>query len=226
MWIRERIYKGLAAKRELEPKRSDLRLSSIGDCERKLWAIRRGIAESEFEGRVLSIFETGHAIEELVVTMLTTAGFIVTDRQWEVQLPGLDAKGHIDGQIEHKGAWALLEIKSANDNQWSQCNEVGYQAWKPAYYDTLQCYLGALQLDFAIAIVFNKNTSDIYPEKLHFDPIHYGRLVEKARRVIEAPELPDRPAEARSQYSEFCKWCSVNSECWGPLQLGSVKFDA
>lgn len=230
-WINARIYEALFKAREQEPPR--LRLSRIGECERKLWALLKGWEEDPIDPYVLAIFETGKALEGLVLSLLELGGLPVRDRQLEVKLTtpgGHEVLGHIDGTTllgeRLRREMVVIEVKTAKAEQFAKCVELGYAAWQPKYADTLTCYMGGLGLRTALVCVLNKNTSELYFEKLRFDAKRYAALQGKIDRILSAETLPARPAEATSQYCNFCKYCSLRESCWGPLQLGSVRFDA
>lgn len=229
--IEVRIHEALQARRlEREasgPKRR-LRLSRIGDCARKLWALAHGHEDEEIPGSRIAIFDMGNSVEDLVISWLRSAGYTVQRTQKTVtMIPEVD--GHIDGEIwlEHSRfdvEPAILEVKSANKEQFELCVAQGYDTWRPAYGDTVQTYMGASGVHVAMAIVLCKDNSRIYAEKLRFDADRYKRLQEKAQVVLTSERPLPRPEEATSQYCSFCKWCHLNETCWGPTF--DVQFDA
>ena len=228
--LEARIHAALEARREkanAETPRRRLRLSAIGGCERKLWALANGHPAEQAEGRLIVIFDMGNLVEDLVIRWLRMAGYTIRNEQKTVtMIPEVD--GHIDGEIwlEHSRfdvEPAILEIKSANAEQFELCASLGYDRWRPAYGDTLQAYMGASGIHVAMAVVLNKNTSQLYAEKLRFDSARYEYLQAKAEAILlhETP-LP-RPEEATSQHCNFCKWCHLAEACWGPTW--DVRFD-
>ncbi len=239
--IEARVHKALEAQRaerdaqyraERSGKRPTLSLSGIGDCPRKLWAGLHGIAGEEIPGGRLAIFKMGEAVERLVIEFLGRADFLVLRQQERVTIDFGDeciASGRWDGVLilQHSKfivEEAVLEIKSANDEQWGLCEAQGYDAWRPKYGDTLQSYMGASGIPVAVAVVMNKDNSRIYAEKIRFDAERYEGLKKKAETVLRSTAPVPRPEEATSQYCNFCKWCDVNE--WCHSSTADVHFDA
>lgn len=239
--IETRIHKALEKQRqerdeqyraERAGKPATLSLSGIGDCPRRLWAGLHGISGEPIPGGRLAIFKMGDAVERLVIELLGRADFMVLRQQERVVIDfgdNLMATGRWDGVVilEHgrfRREEAVLEIKSANDEQFDLCEAQGYATWRPKYADTLHGYMGASGIDLAIAVVMNKDNSRIYAEKIRFDAERFEGLKKKAEMVLRSTRPVVRPAEATSQYCNFCKWCDVNE--WCHSSTADVQFDA
>lgn len=233
--VETRIFRALdeARAKEADGAPRLLRLSSVGDCPRALWAALHGVPEdTPPEGRILIVFKHGNAIEAHVIELLRAAGFLVSDRdqaggQHRIEAYGGRVRGHIDGKIllgskverEH-----LLEIKSAKVERFEECQRVGYEAWNERYADTLHAYMGLGGFTRALVVVYCKDDSRMHVESIAFDPDRWTRLRLKIEYVLAAESGPvARPEEAASQYCSFCKWCSRNEWCWGPL--AETRFD-
>jgi hypothetical protein len=215
-----------------------LGLSTIGDCERNLWMSLNGIPkdpERESEGRILALFKHGHAVEAHVVGLLEIAGYEIQDRDFETgrqfRFEAEDGRiaGHIDGKIwtapaAYAPEWKLLEIKSASIKKFEELLPIGYAEWNPKYAAQVQAYMGAFELDDSLVVVYCKDDSRIYAEKIRHDPAQSAALLEKAHRIVNATELPDRPKGANGQYSKFCKFCDRAAHCYSAL--AGVSFDA
>lgn len=239
--IEAKIHKALQLQREdrdarYRAERADrkptLSLSGIGDCSRKLWAGLHGIESEPMSGHLLATFAMGDAVERLVIELLNRADYQIHRRQERVVIDFGDellATGRLDGVfiIEH-GKFsqedAVLEIKSANREQFEKCEALGYDAWRPTYGDTLHAYMGASKLDVAVAVVFCKDNSRIYAEKIRFDAKRYERLCAKAEAVLRAERPVPRPEKANGQYSEYCKFCPVSEWCYS--STADVRFDS
>lgn len=240
--IEARIH---AALEEERAKHADsaftVRLSSIGKCQRELWAIRQGIPdEKPPEGRTLMTFNVGSYLEPAVIGWLRTAGYTVSTqaeigRQYQVKMPGGVGVGHLDGIIQwgrpSDDDWRLLEAKTAKAKKFAELVEAGsYRAWNPGYFDQITAYMGASQatpgmrdMFDCLVIVLNKDTSEIWAEMIRFDADRYAELEAKARLVVESTEIVPRPKEAKTQYCAHCKWCSRNAWCWSAV--AGVEFD-
>ena len=201
------------------------RMSASGRCYRERWFTFRGFEMDERGGfasnpKLLRIFRLGHVIEDEVVQLLEDTGFTVKDQQLE--LGSGQWLGHIDGLIDMSRDavpdWCLLEIKSANAARFELLCELGsYAAWNAGYADQIQAYLHHLNgISDAIIVVYNKNTSELYTERILYD-IDAAQLLEKNNALViaEGNVPPQRPPEAKTQYGQFCKWCDFQQTCWG-----------
>jgi len=119
------IYDLHVERRKHEPRRNYLGGSTLGSpCDRQLWYGFRKAEQSEFDGRILRLFETGHREEDRMVKELQALGMEVlpvnpaTGRQWEVTAIGGHVLGHFDGLVrgvpDAPTKWHLLETKTSN----------------------------------------------------------------------------------------------------------------
>jgi hypothetical protein len=232
-YIERAIHRALSERQEKEQKAPFLSMSEIGGCERNLWAGLHEIPQDkEIEPRILALFELGKHVEIHVIELLRASGRIVWDVDPETneQFHYTDFdnrfRGRTDGMIELGSSQphrALLEIKSANQKQFDLLIEVGYAVWHPKYADQLCVYMGYADLKEALVIVYCKNDSRLYAERLKSNPVRFHALRLKAGRILEAETTLPRPEEAKSQYCGFCKWCSRNQWCWS--STADVQFD-
>lgn len=207
------------------------RMSAAGRCYRERWANGRGIPLDDGKGfhtnpRLLRIFRLGHIIEDEVVALLEDAGYFVSDTQLEV---GVEPwVGHIDGII-HIGepipTRSLLEIKSANASRFDLLKSLGYEEWNPGYSAQLHAYMHHLPgIEDAIVVVYNKDTSELYCERILFDLDVALRLEkETALATAEGKMPPPRPKSATSKSCKFCRWCDRAEWCWSAAT--EVEFD-
>ena len=179
--------------------------------------------------KLVRVFRLGHAIEDEVVALLELAGFEVKDQQLE--LGSGEWLGHIDGLIDMgRGGipdWCLLEVKSAKASRFDLlCELDSYEAWSPNYGAQIHAYLHHLppSITDAVVIVYNKDTSEIYEERILFD-YEQAKTLKRENDLVTAPSKmpPIRPSVAKSQYCAFCKWCDFNQSCWGGAV--DVEFD-
>jgi hypothetical protein len=221
---------------------SRLPLSQVGGCQRKVWYGLQATGEpSPPETTLLHIFDYGNAVEDYVVRLLRMAGYEVEDvdpdtgEQWRVEDHDGRVSGRLDGKITYglQRRKALLEIKSANANQYRKLQDVGVQAWNPKYISQVTYYMGLAELDHCVFVVLNKNQfylgegtwkfSVLHVEKVRFDNKRYEQLRLKALDIVNAESCLARPELGKSQYCGFCKYCDVNEWCWSPTR--GVKFD-
>lgn len=212
------------------------RMSAAGRCYRERWFTFRGYEMDTGKGfswnpRLLRIFRLGHIIEDEVVSLLEASGYAVKSQQLELGTGKW--LGHIDGLIDMgRGGipdWCLLEIKSANTARFELLKQLGsYGAWNKGYAAQIQAYLYHLDgIQDAVVIVYNKDSSELYTERVLFDldvALEIERQSELVTGLREASATPPaRPEEAKTQYGHFCKWCDFNQRCWGGAV--DVEFD-
>jgi hypothetical protein len=179
------------SKRAAQDVRNYLGMSGIGDgCDRKLWLKVNGYPEHQLEGRIARVFDMGHAVEARVKAVFREAGYEITDEQLEfVDFDGR-FRGHCDGII--RGITQkphILEIKSANDESFKKFKKQGLNS-KPVYYDQLQCYMGYSGLERGLFVVENKNSQDLYVERVYFDPPRFEEIKVKAAKLLSANYPP------------------------------------
>ncbi len=206
-----------AASKRREEARGYLGMSSIGDpCERKLWYMFRGFTPVPLEGRALMIFELGKRIEDIVLEYLSGSGYRIEATQAVFEdFNGL-FRGHCDGVIHGITQRPhILEIKSANRKKFDMFKADGVQKTYPVYWAQVQCYMGYAGLERAIVVVYCKDNSDIYSERIHFNRHEFEELRRKAYRIIIAD---DAPGKAFTQESLECRYCDYRILCWNPTE--------
>ena len=180
-----------------------LGMSQIGNPdERMLWLnFRWCLPPNSFEPRISRIMDLGQHLEDIIVDYLKKAqGFEVFEKdkngkQYTASLLGDHFSGHIDGVI--KGlptvkSPAILEIKTANDKRFNNLTSEGsYERWSMEYEAQVHCYMGAFKLDKCLALVYNKNNSDIYTEVINKDEEIFQSMLAKARRIITSENPPE-----------------------------------
>lgn len=209
------MVKNLAAKIESKyagdrVPRQHLGLSEIGhQCPRYLWYAHKGTPAIPPEGRVLRLFRLGEMIEDGVINDLHKIGWDVTDRQREVEITdhGITLKGHIDGIVDDH----LLEIKSANDKSFKEFMAKGYEHNKK-YKAQLHTYMVLLDINKAIAIVENKNDSNLYIEEIKLDRDYVTKLLIDVFAAITSEEAPARMCPNQSWFE--AKWCPLREVCF------------
>jgi len=198
-----------------------LRCSSIGkDCDRELWMAFRWAREPErFEGRILRLFETGNIEEDRIVADLERIGCTVlaldpaTGEQFEVAFLSGHLTGHTDGEVigvlEAPKTWHLLEAKSHNEKSFADLVRKKVQTSKPVHYAQMQIYMHGRSLTRALYVAVNKNTDEIYTERVEYDIEFCLRLLARAERIINAKNPPSICA--------WCPpWCKAKEAAWAP----------
>ena len=76
----------------------------------------------------------------------------------------------------------------------------------------------------AVVCVYNKDTSEMYWERILEDKSSGIRLLEDHKIVVsESDSPPERPSQATSHGCKYCKYCSRNVWCWDPST--DARFD-
>lgn len=203
--------------------RPHLGASLIGHaCERFLWMTFRWVDAKKFPGRMLRLFETGQLEEARFVKNLRRIGVEVHDvtpdgKQWRVSDLGGHFGGSMDGACvglpEAPKTWHVLEFKTHNDKSFNDLTKNGVAKAKPQHYAQMQIYMGLTGMERALYLAVNKNTDELYSERVEFDPVEFAKLKARAERVINANEPPLRCSNDPSWY--VCKMCDFHAHCHG-----------
>ena len=221
---REAIFAGYEADAS-EGFRSHLGASLIGKaCERALWYDFRWTTKARFEGRVLRLFETGNREEERLVRNLRRTGATVlevdpeTGRQFRVQAHGGHFGGSLDGValhlLEAPKAWHVLEFKTHSNKSFTDLVAKKVRESKPQHFAQMQIYMHLMGMNRAMYLAVNKDTDDLYVQRVEADVAYTEQLLEKARRIIFAPTPLPRISEEPSWYQ--CRLCDHADVCHGP----------
>jgi hypothetical protein len=224
------IDAGLENRERQEPPREYIGASVLGGpCKR---ALQYGYYNTppddgpRFDGRVLRIFDVGHAIEELSEQWLKAAGFHIRTRDrngYQFAFKALDGmlRGHMDGVIVNGpdviAYPCLWECKSANSKRWKNFVKEKLIKAAPEYYAQIQLYMTYFQLadNPALFMVTNKDTCEIYFELVPYDADCAQRTSDKAvdiARALRSGEKLGRVAKSNDHFE--CKWCSWKDRCW------------
>jgi hypothetical protein len=209
--------------------RDYLGASRLGEpCARKLvYEITHASKDpgSDFEPRILRVFDAGHQFEELSIRWLRQAGFDLRDRgadgeQFGFSVAGGRLRGHADGVIvagpDVGIRWpALFEHKALNAKGWTDLAKRGLRLSKPIYFAQVQLYMAYFELDVALLTALNRDTLALYHEAVPFEAAEAQALSDRAvdiLRAAEAGELPPRIA-AHADF-HLCRFCPYATPCW------------
>jgi hypothetical protein len=217
------IYQAYEANAE-DGRRPHLGASLIGDdCERKLFHTFRWATVERHDGRLLRLFQTGHLAEHRFVADLRSIGCEVqevnpeTGRQWQVSAVGGHFGGSMDGVVlglpEAPKTRHVAEFKTHGEKSFTELKKKGVKEAKPLHWSQMQVYMNLGGLERAFYMAVNKNTDELYAERVRIDKDEGVRLVAKAERVIKATTAPDRIATTEDFYK--CRFCPHSNVCWG-----------
>lgn len=216
------IYKAYVAndKNEFRP---HLGASKIGEpCERRLWYSFRWVDKEIFEGRMLRLFETGHMAEPRFIANLLAIGCEVSEStpdglQHRVQ----DIGGHFGGSLDGVGkgipeapkTWHVLEFKTHSEKSFTKLKKEKVKSANPLHWAQMQTYMGYTELDRALYLAANKNTDELYSERIEFDQVAFAKLKAKAERIINASEPLPRISQDPTSFA--CRYCEFSQICHG-----------
>lgn len=208
---------------DAEPSRGYLGASVIGHpCERYLWYLFRDCCKPDFSGRMYRLFATGDLEEIRLVNDLTNIGCEVhetndTGEQFEVSAFGGHFKGHMDGCAlgvpEAPKTWHVLEFKTYNAKSFAQLVKKGIKESKPQHYAQVQIEMHLTGMRRALYIARNKDTDDLYSERIRYEKAKAEALMERAERIITNTIPPERITEREDYY--LCNWCDAKAICYG-----------
>lgn len=202
--------------------RAHLGASVIGHgCNRHLWLLFRWAESEKFEGRVLRLFDTGKREEPRVYEELRGIGCEVWaddgSGQYRVSAHGSHFGGSLDGVVqgipEAPKTPHVLEIKTHSAKAFKELQKKGVKDAKPLHFDQMQTYMRLVDLDRALYYAVNKDTDEVYTERIAHDPEASQRILDRAEKIITATEPPLRLSDD-PEYFE-CKWCRFHGQCHG-----------
>ena len=232
------IDAALASDRTEQAPRTYLGASRLGvACERALQYeyLRTPVDPGrDISGRILRVFEVGHALEDLAIRWLRLAGFDLYTRkasggQFGFSVAGGRIQGHVDGVINAAPSVlglqcpALWECKTMNDKSWRDTVKHGVSKSKPVYAAQMAIYQAYMEASIpgisanpALFTAINKDSEGIWFEQVAFDGGLAQRMSDRAVRVITATdsqELLSRHATTPTHVE--CKFCPWQDRCWG-----------
>jgi hypothetical protein len=222
---------------DAEAPRGYLGASIIGHpCSRYLWYNFRHCCRPDIDGRAYRLFETGDLAEARFVANLRAIGCTVheidkrTGEQFSVSAIGGHFSGHMDGCAlgvpEAPKTWHVIEFKTHNAKSFAKLKSGGtidgvhydgVQGAKPQHYAQMQVYMGLTEMTRALYLAVNKDTDELYSERIHFDKLYFSGLIERARNIITNNEPPARISDREDYYE--CSWCDAHAICWGSPDL-------
>jgi hypothetical protein len=171
---------------------------------------------------LLRRFETGQREESRVVANLQRTGATVlevdpeTGEQYRVTECETHFGGSLDAMIiglrESPHMWHVGEFKTHNAKSFKDLVEKRVKESKPQHFDQMQVYMHLHGCLWGLYLAVNKDTDDLYLERVKHDSDHAKQLIAKATRVIFAlnPTLP-KLSENPSWWE--CKMCNHHATC-------------
>lgn len=201
-----------------QPLRTHLGGSQIGrPCDRELWfTFRWARSAGAFEGRMLRLFARGKREEDVFIRLLQRIGIVVTHPQLHIS----DVEGHFGGSLDailsHLPGYqydmtAVLECKTANDRNFNIISSGPISQTKPEHYAQLQSYMHGSGQWLSLYMVVNKNNDQLHYEWVPYNAVVASALIDRARRIIQAPKHPRRLSDSPSWFQ--CRGCVYYRQC-------------
>lgn len=215
----DRVY----AENHTEKPRKHLGASVIGDeCSRAVWYGFRWFKFERFGGRMLRLFQRGHAEETRIIEWLRSIGAIVYDKdpqtgkQWLTSLFGGHFGGSCDALLSnlerfHLPGWGVLECKTHNEKSFELVKKKGVASSKLTHYIQTQIYMNRFGCAWGLYCAVNKNTDEIYFEVILAKPEMAEAYLKRALDIITVAQPPRRISNNSSWW--VCKLCDFHDIC-------------
>ncbi len=195
----DRVYAAartaLEARNAPPPSLSEPVLMSLS-CGRALWFGVNGVPPRASSGLLARTAEQNRLTRRVMLRDLRRAGFKI---EW---VGALDC-GRIHGLTRRPH---LLELVAAPEALFSRLRKFGLGAAIDLEI-AMQCRLGLAQMERGLFVAENKNTQELYFEKVCFDEEIFAQV---RGRVMEAARLSEPP---RGNFDETCPCCGFFREC-------------
>jgi hypothetical protein len=187
----------------------------------------------ELSGRILRVFEVGHALEDLAVRWLRLAGFDLRTRkrdggQFGFSVVGGRIRGHVDGIFaggpEDLGIAypALWECKTMHAKAWRDTVKRGVAKAKPVYAAQVAVYQAYMEGPVpgisqgpALFTAINKDTQELHFEPVPFDGGLAQATSDRGVRVLVATDAGELlPRIATTPTHPECAVCAWQDRCW------------
>ena len=214
------------ALKENHKKKKTLRLSLIGQPDRKIWYNLNKEGESTEEGlkgNDYIKFLYGHILESLLVFLCKSAGHPVTDQQKELKIGGV--VGHQDARVDN----VLVDFKSGSSFSFKKFKEGAIFTDDPfGYIAQLSAYAQANKVKEAGFVVIDKSSGEItYCPVHHMEMINAEERINHLKKMVKSPILPDRCYDdipdgksGNRRLAIGCVFCEHKHDCWSSANGG------
>lgn len=189
------------------------------ECDRALfYNLRWASPTEEVDGRKVRIFRRGDIAEQRLIDDMERIGVEVFGQQDRIRLVAGHVRGKIDGRLlgvlEAPKTEHIFEAKSAKGALWRALAKAGVREAEPKHF--VQCQLGMhmFGLTRAFYACENKDTEEIYAERINYDLEFCLRLLARAQRIVESDEPPPRISNKPDAF--VCKFCRHAALCHQP----------
>jgi len=191
-----------------------IRISGIGQCERKQWYGAHNYEQEEQPDKLALTFLQGHLMEALIKAVIKISGHKVKDEQTKLSVAGV--QGSCDAVVDNE----LVDFKTASNWSFDKFKDDHIKDDSFGYLEQISAYAHALGKKKAHFIVLNKNTGE-----LKLTSVNTLKNIEDhviyVKDVVSKAVPPDHPIWAVNANGELdmrCSFCGFKQECHGVLQ--------
>ncbi|WP_315786990.1 MULTISPECIES: hypothetical protein [unclassified Bradyrhizobium] len=195
------IYEAYAKSRAQAWDAMGISISLLGEeCERALWYAFRWASKPEvIDGLKAITFETGEIEETRLLNALRMIGCEVDEvdsrgKQYRASAIAGHVRGKMDGKVlglpEAPKTWHIVECKSMKDTYWDKVKKHGVREGYFSHWVQLNTYCHLFGFERGLYICRNKNTGEVYSERIHTDHVEAIRLLERAERIVNYANPP------------------------------------
>lgn len=211
-----------------------------GECPRAIWYNFRWATKSNFEGRLLRLFNRGHIEEARFIAMLLMIGAEVyqqdaNGKQYRISFAEGHAGGSGDGVALHipdipQGTAALCEFKTHGEksfielagklDEWRAYLEdpmrnpfcgKGVREAKFEHYVQMQLYMRKMGLACALYVAVNKNTDDLYAEIVTLNSELADQFLARGEKLVWMTDPPEKINASPGFFK--CRFCDHRPVC-------------
>jgi hypothetical protein len=205
-----------------EGHRSHMGASLIGsECARAIWYNFRWATKSNFDGRLLRLFNRGHLEEARFIAMLLMIGCDIYQQDENGnQFRISHAEGHFGGSGDGvavgipdraPGTAALTEFKTHNDKSFSELKAKGVRDAKFEHYVQMNVYMRKMGIAVALYLAVNKNNDELYGEIIPLDSAVADQFLDRGEKIVWMTEPPNKINESPGFFK--CRWCDHRPVC-------------
>lgn len=219
----EDIRKMLEDEEAAKPQRTYIGASSIGDpCSRKIWYQYNHAEGTPRDSKSLLAINDGHRTEAVIVEMYRKLPYIMLVTGGGFEWPELS--GHYDGIItglkQAPETTHIFEVKCVNEVKFKELmnlkhdfgEKTALQKWDKTYYAQACIYMYAEKLTRHYLVCATPGCRDMMSIRTEANNEYAKALVDKARRIKEATEPPERIGG--KDWWE-CRMCRYRKVCHG-----------
>lgn len=121
----------------------------------------------------------------------------------------MDAGGQ--GFVESPNAWHVVTINAHEQSTWKALSTKALKEARPYEWAKVQFLMGQSGLDRAFYLSANKNTDELYSERVELDRSEAASILARATLVVQSPEPCARVNESPEYWA--CKMCNAAQVC-------------